>query len=893
MDIAFNKVYCRFPILFFCVIANCSMAQTISGEIRDTAGHPILSATLLLKDSIHSTFIKEFGFASNGKYLLAVKKSYRQLTVEINAPGYQPGYYTIHAFEPGKTYTHNFYLARDTIPISLQEVIVTAKKKPFQIKGDTVTYNVSAYRNGTERKIQDVIKKLPGIEVNEKTGEIKYKGRSVETVKLDGEDLFSSNYSVATKNINADMIEQVQAIEHYSNNPLLKGIEDGDKVALNLVVKNKKADYSGSADLGTGVLGEKEAVDASANVLGISAKYKSFATASYNNISVNNTPFDYFSYTPTAEQVNDAALLAKRYMPDTYFDNSAAPERSNITATLFSSYNAVFKVGKKLSLKTNVYYQKGDIQSSQSGRTVNNINGLSFTTSDVYTIHKKPALYRGDIEATWNTTPSSLLQYSATHKIENIRTPTGVLQNDSIYYTTELTTKDVFTKQTITYTKKISGKKAIQLIAKHSVNDIPQDYQFTPAIFEPSTYVSNNQQSRYKKSNTSIQSAVLGSAEKSKYAITMGAGDQKIIFNSQLTGNSNNIPIGGFANNNSYHEVKSFANGFYQFTIKHIKWKPAVSITYVHQSLSGNQAVNNQKNEKILLEPSLSVACKLSNFSGILINAGLQQHPFSEEYYATNPVYISSRVIQSNQVDLTIQQSKTITLFYVLSNLYKQLQVNFGSTYSENRGNYFPRITVQQNTTALVYFFLPESNKLLSVNSMIEKYIPFLQGTFRLKSDYARQWYKNIVNNSSLRNNISQTFSNELFFRTAFDGKINIENTVIVRSIKSESGEGVIFKQSSLMNKYQVITKPFKRFFVLLSADYYLPDISGKKQHYIFFDADIDYQTKNKLYGFRFRAGNISNNKVLTAFSVSDYSTTSFQTNLLPRHFEVSVSRSF
>lgn len=893
MDTAFNKVYYGILLIFLSGIANHSFGQTISGEIRDTAGHLILSATVLLKDSVRATLIKEFTLAANGKYTLVVKKTYRQLSVEVNAPGYLAGYVVVDSIEPGKNYLHNFYLVRDTVPVALEEVIVTAKKKPFQIKGDTVTYNVAAYSNGTERKIQDLIRKLPGIEVNEKTGEIKYKGKTVETVKLDGEDLFGSSYSIGTKNINTGMIAQVQAIDNYSPNPLLKGIEDGDKVALNLVVKNKKTDYSGNTDLGTGLLGQKAAFDASANLLGIGAIHKSFATASYNNIGINNSPFDYFTYTPKAEQLNDASLLAKKYIPDTYIDNGAAPERSNTAATLFGSYNALWKAGKKITLKNNLYYQKVSIQSGQFYSTVNNINGIQFNTSDLYTTTKKPTLYRGDAEATWKISPTSLLVYTLTCKIENSHTISKVLQNDSNHYATDLATQDIYSKQIITYTKKINSRNAIRLIATQAVNDVPQDYLLMPAIVTPSVNTSNNQHSRFKNTCTIIESNLLGSREKSKYTLAVGANYQKTLYHSMLTGNSDNMSIGGFTNTNKYVQTKAFMNAFYQFQFDRIKIKPSISFSYLQQSLKDSMTTDARKKADFLPEPALSLTCKLSNFSGILMNATIRRQPFSAEYFAANPVFVSTRVVQSNQVSLHIQNAKQLSLFYIINNLYKQLQLQAGSIYAVNRGNYFPNITVKQNTTRLEYFYLPESNQLLSFNGSIEKYVPLLQATIRLSGNYTSQWYKNIVNNSSLRNNTAQTLSTEFYIRTAFDATINIENAITVNRLVSKSGEGETFQQSSLTDKYKLVAKPLKRLYVVLQTEYVLPDISAKGQHYIFLDADASYQTKNKRCDFRFRAGNISNNRSLGVYSVSDYATAVSQTNILSRYFVWSISFNF
>ena len=141
------------------------------------------------------------------------------------------------------------------------------------IKNDTVKYNVKSYLNGSDRKILDVIKKMPGIDVNVNTGEIKYKGKSIETVLLEGDNLFGYNYSLGTKNINVNMVEQVQAIENYSENPLLKNIESGNKVVLNLKLKKRKIDFSGNFDAGLGSFDNSNiAANTNLNILGITKK---------------------------------------------------------------------------------------------------------------------------------------------------------------------------------------------------------------------------------------------------------------------------------------------------------------------------------------------------------------------------------------------------------------------------------------------------------------------------------------------------------------------------------------------------------------------------------------------------------------------------------------------
>lgn len=884
-----------FLILLGVTMAAKLFSQTISGKIINVNGERIPFASVVIKDSINGT-IKEYVLAKNGYYSIRLKQTYQSFAIVVSANHYLPESYLIENPVPDRSYQHDFSLLKDTV-VKLPDVTVKAKARPFQINGDTVKYNVSAYRDGSERKIQDIIKKLPGIQVNESTGEIKYKGKSVETVKLDGEDLFSSNYSIGTKNINVDMVEQVQAIENYSDNPLLKGIESGDKVALNLTLKKKKTDYSGSVDAGLGFMNPNNiATDAATNLLGISKKYKSFATLSYNNIGINNTPFDYFSYSPSIERLKEAAVLSKRYIPDMYFDIALDPKRSNINHSLFGSYNSVFKIGRRLSVKTNLYYLKDRINSIQNYVSNNFINGQEFITADKYDIIKVPTQYRGEVELKYNTSPKSLLEYKLKYRKERISTSAEILQNDFINYNTALKTHDNLLTQTLTYTQKISENKALQFMAKQACNNVPQNYSFLPAIYNPSSFISNNQFSSFKKNNLNLQALLLGTGSKSKYSMSFGTDFDDIYFTSGLYGLTSNsiITIPSFNNNFYYKKVNTFILANYKRQVKRWRFMPSMTANYLKQQLLPKTVSDKGgKTENYFIEPSFSIGYKAGSYSALLFTTGYKQKPFTEDYFIANPVYVSSRLIKSNEISLNLQKSKFASLFYIVNDLYRQFQLNFGGSYSITQGNYFSNLNVQSNSTQLIYFYLPEESKTLGLNFLIEKYIPLLGGTVRLSSDYSALFYKNIVNSSSLRNNVSNILTSDLFFKTAFDGKVNFQNIFKHRLLTSKAEGSVKLSNQSFNNNFQVIIKPIKGLFLLASTDYYQPDIKQSNQYYFFLDASVNLASKKKIYDWRFSAKNITNTKVFRQVETNDFSTTIFQTNLLSRYFMVSLTRNF
>gem|GEM_PF-559453 len=897
MASVFNKVFfhCGKILLLIFLAPHFLYSQTIKGKIENDSGGKIAIANVVIKDSVNSDRVRDFVIARNGEYSISLNGLYKIVVIEVSANKYIKQVFQIENPSADQTYVHDFVLLKDSVK-ELKEVIITAKPKPVQIRGDTVKYNVSAFRDGSERKIQDLIKKLPGIDVNEKTGEIRYKGKTVETVKLEGDDLFGNNYSIGTKNINVDMVEEVQAIENYHDNPLLKNIENGDKVALNLKLKKNKLDFSGNADVGAGISQEGKLMsDVSANILGISKKYKSFGTFSYNNVGINNSPFDYFSYSPGAEEIKESDLFAKKIISENYFSNELDDRRANVNNAWFCSYNNIFKIGNRLSIKTNLYYIHDKITSEQLSENSNFINNEKFFTSDKYSIQKRPVQYRGDIEIKYNSSKKSLLEYRASIRQENITTPANVVKNDTTYYQTLLKTRNFYFKQALVFTQKVSERKALQVLLNHSTNNVPQNYFSSPGFNDSINYPANNQFSNFKKQVVDCQTVFLGSTAKTKYTFSIGGNLEKTSFQSELTGINSGIStlINGYSNDFAYQKNALYSLGAYNFSFGKWRFSPSYLLQYIEQYLIDHLAKQNMKPGNFIFNPAFSIIYKLNNVSGIFGTINVNQKTFSEEYLFSNPVYISNREAIKNVPNLQFQKNVSISLFYLINDLYKQFRLNAGIIYTKSQGNYFSNIDVQENSTEVEYFFLARPNENVNSNFLIEKYIPLFQSTVRLKSDYSISNYKNILNNSELRNNNSRFFSLELFMKTAFDSKINFENVFRYKTNKSQSENAESFTNQTINNTFKIITKPNKNLFILLSSDYFLPNTKKTNENYLFLDASLRFTPNSKKIEFNFIAKNILNKANFIQIQTTDYSTSSFQSNLLARYFMLSMSYSF
>jgi len=133
----------------------------------------------------------------------------------------------------------------------LQEVII--KTGSIRIKGDTTSYRASDFRVSANANVEDLLKKLPGIQVD-KNGEIKAMGETVKKVLVDGEEFFGDDPGMAVKNLRADAVKEVQVFNKKSDQAEFTGIDDGNsQKTINLKLKeNSKKGYFGKIDAASG-----------------------------------------------------------------------------------------------------------------------------------------------------------------------------------------------------------------------------------------------------------------------------------------------------------------------------------------------------------------------------------------------------------------------------------------------------------------------------------------------------------------------------------------------------------------------------------------------------------------------------------------------------------------
>jgi hypothetical protein len=243
----------------------------VKGIVVDSSNSPIELAIVYAYNTADSSFLGFSNTQANGQFELPLTKSFEAIDLNITHLNYLPRQIVLKKNE--------LQIALKVIMqvknTALEEVIVSVTHPQIVEKGDTISYRLSSFRDSTEYSVEDALKKLPGIQIDE-NGQIKFNGKAVDKVLIEGTDMFGRQYTMGTKNIRADYIEQVDVIKRFEDNPVLKNIKNSDAIALNLKMsKNKKNVVSGTLNGGIGAGLDEGKAAAHINLFAFNKKFKS------------------------------------------------------------------------------------------------------------------------------------------------------------------------------------------------------------------------------------------------------------------------------------------------------------------------------------------------------------------------------------------------------------------------------------------------------------------------------------------------------------------------------------------------------------------------------------------------------------------------------------------
>lgn len=268
--------------LFLVILfSTLSFSQTIKldGFIQDSEKKPLEMANVMAVNKATKAMDSYAITNDKGKYVLTLKQN-TAYTIKVSYIGMQNK--ELEFVTTTENATQLFGLESGGIELSGVEIV---REIPVSINGDTITYNSDSFKTGTERKLEDVLKKLPGVEVNA-DGEIEVEGKKITKLMVEGKDFFDGDTKLGVKSIPADAIDKVQVLRNFNENSILKGVENNqDNVAMNIKLKSGKKNFwfgDMMAGIGVGLVDSRYIINP--KLFYYSPEYSINVISNFNNI---------------------------------------------------------------------------------------------------------------------------------------------------------------------------------------------------------------------------------------------------------------------------------------------------------------------------------------------------------------------------------------------------------------------------------------------------------------------------------------------------------------------------------------------------------------------------------------------------------------------------------
>ncbi len=440
--------------MFLFSIVSFSQNIRLEGSVKDSTGLGLEMANVMAVNKVTKAMDAYAITNEKGRFFLNLSPN-TEYDIKASYIGYQSFEQTLKTLNVAMDY--NIVMQQG---LQLKDIEVVYEM-PVTISGDTIIYNSDSFTNGTERKLEDVLKKLPGVEVDS-DGNITVEGKSVQKVMVEGKDFFDGDTKIATKNIPANALDKIQVLRNYNEVTNLKGLENNEEnVAINIKLKEgKKNFWFGDVTAGGGFGDSSDRYLINPKLFYYNPKFSVNVIGNINNIGeLPLTPRDYFKFTGGFKNMmrkggsnfnvtsndlgignlnnNQAANIDTKFGAANFSYNPSK-------ALTFSGFGIV--LGNKTQTLTNTTIERPtplqdearqEVTNQLSTQTLLKLSG-SYVPSDKLHVDYD-ALVKFSDQREEQTVFSSLLSDINTNKTQN---PISLNQNFNYYYT--LNAKNVF-----------------------------------------------------------------------------------------------------------------------------------------------------------------------------------------------------------------------------------------------------------------------------------------------------------------------------------------------------------------------------------------------------------------------------------------------------------------
>lgn len=889
-----------FLFIFFTTI---SFSQNIrfEGVITESGKAPLEMANVMAVNQATKGMDAYAITNDKGKFVLNLKPN-ATYTIKLSYIGMQNKEMTI------TTKLENIFqnLTMEAGGIELDGVEIV-REMPVSIKGDTIVYNADSFKTGTERKLEDVLKKLPGVEVNA-DGEIEVEGKKVSKLMVEGKDFFDGDTKLGVKNIPADAIDKVQVLRNYNENSILKGVENNqDNVAMNIKLKaGKKNFWFGDMTAGIGVGHSDERYLINPKLFYYNPKYSLNLITNFNNIGeLPLTIQDYFKFTGGFKSMMAKGGSSFNVSSNDLGISLMRNNRAKDIETQFGATNFAYNVTKSWSLsgfgilsssKTDLettskstILATGAEQNSQEVARQKNSLGL-FKVSSSY---KPNAKFQFDYDVLAKLSKQDEDTYLFRQSVVN-----SVAASESIF--TEKNQKPLSVNQNLSLYYTQSEKNVFAFEMQHLYQDEDPFYNanLQSQPFNLTGYQSGENrniisQNRFVKTNK-IDAKLdyyYMVTPKSNINITFGNTYSYQNFNSSLfqildNGNQNNLSAPENNNDVNYGFNDVFLGLHYKFLYKKFTFTPGVS---VHNYAMNNQqlGLDNKQNFFRIL-PDFYALYQIKKAESLTYNFAYTNNFTDINQLAEGTIFSGySSLFRGNQ-NLENATSQTHSLRYFKYNMF-----NFENIFANI--NYSRRVDavktnaifdgINQTSTPYNSNFADET---LSGNGNYGR--SFLKN-YKASASVGLNWNKfNNIQNNALNSSESFTQNYTLKASTNYKNLPNLEigYNFVINQYDNTNSTSKFFTEKPFARLDYYFLKSFSFVTEYEFYHYYSKDKTTNNE-YDFLSASLIYQKKDSKWEYKLSGTNLLNTKSLNDDSFSQFSTRTSQYIVQPRYLIFSL----
>lgn len=880
------------------VYSNCNAQQIImSGKVLGSVQKPLEYANILAIPSIEDSSVKFAITESDGSFKLGLSQN-QNYKITVSYLGYKSQ--TIEITTKEEDLVKNFGLEDN--PDQLDEITLNYTP-PISVKKDTITYNVDSFKTGEERKLRDLLKKLPGVEVD-RAGNVTVMGKKVTKVLVEGKTFFTGNSKLAVNNIPADAVDKIEILDNYNEVAMLKNLQDSEDMAMNIKLKEDKKKFAfGDVEVGAGI---KERYLIHPNLFYYSPKTTVNFIGDLNNQGIKSFAFkDYLEFEGGfGKLMQDTNSYFSLYNSDfaQYLNNQDYTANTN----QFGALNIRQSINNKTDLSGYIISSKSKTE-TQSNTLNEYLNFNEPFIEDRTTTNRINNFFTiGKITVDYDPSFDEDFAYNSFVKLTN-NDANGLIstinpsQNNDINTLTDI--KSLNLKQNISYSRKLSKDHTATLEATYNFqNDKPitewltnqQILQGLIPLEEDDVYsILQTKRSNSHNANAIVKDYWVLNNFYHLYT-TFGVNVAFTNFENQdvqqlSNGSINNFNAAGFGNDFAYNFIDTFVGLEYKFQIGIATFKPML---YYHFYNWNTRQFNERfNNRKALLLPQFTTKVEFNNSEKLNFRYKLNARFPSINRLANNFVLSSFNNVFRGDTTLENQLYHTASLSYYKFSLFKNLNFNVNTSFNK-RVETLKSVTQLQGIdqfTTQTLFDLPEHSWNLS--SRLSKKIKKIKYNISARVGYS-DFYQIVNDQTNL--NISKNISSTLSIETSFKKHPNIE----VGYTKDFNNYKFLGGENNFENDrfFAILEYDFLDNFIF-KADYSYDAYANKSANILnTFDtanASLFYQVEDSPWGFEINVTNLFDVTFKQQNSFNSFLISDSKTFILPRIVMFKVAYKF